>query len=284
MKKHVLIRKESGDLEPFSRQKLVNSLVISGASEVDVKHILWDIENWIQDGIPSRKIRDRAFILLRRRQLGLAARYRLKKAMMELGPTGYPFEILVGEVFRRQGYTVEVGQTLNGHCVTHEVDVVARKGNDLHFIECKYYQHTGKNANVQVPLYIRSRVDDLIRHFKTLPAYEHVTFHGGIFTNTRFTTDAVSFGECTGLDLTSWDYPQGNGLKDLIDREKVFPITVLTKLQTAEKQRLLDQDIVLCRQLVDSPDVLTKLGIEGKKQQRIMDEIRSLCPCPETEF
>lgn len=279
MKKHVLIRKESGELEPFSRQKLMNSLASSGATGQDVNAIISDIESWLQDGMTSRHIRQRAIYLLRHRRLGLAARYRLKKAMMELGPTGYPFEILVGEVFRRQGFSVEVGQTLKGHCVTHEVDVVARKGNDLHLIECKYYQHTGKNANVQVPLYIRSRVDDLIRHYRTLPAYENVTFHGGIFTNTRFTTDAVSFGECTGLDLTSWDYPQGNGLKDLIDREQIFPITVLTKLQTAEKQRLLDQDIVLCRQLVDTPDVLTKLGIEERKQRRIMEEIHSLCVC-----
>ena len=284
MKKHVVIRKESGELEPFSPQKLMNSLANSGATEPDIKSVMADIESWLQDGVSSRAIRQRAIQLLRQRRLGLAARYRLKKAMMELGPTGYPFEILVGEVFRRLGYSVEVGQTLNGHCVTHEVDVVARKGNDLHFIECKYYQHTGKNANVQVPLYIRSRVDDLIRHYKTLPAYENVNFHGGIFTNTRFTTDAVSFGECTGLDLTSWDYPQGKGLKDLIDREKIFPITVLTKLSSAEKQRLLDQDVVLCSQLMESVDVMTKLGLDEKKQRRILDEIRSLCPCPESEI
>jgi len=284
MKKHVLIRKESGELESFSRYKLASSLENSGATPVEVTAILDDIESWLQDGVSSRKIRERAFYLLRHRQLGLAARYRLKRAMMELGPTGYPFEILVGEVFRRLGYEVEVGKTLIGHCVTHEVDVVARKGNDLYFIECKYYQHTGKNANVQVPMYIRSRVDDLIKYHKTLPEYEQVTFHGGVFTNTRFTSDAVSFGECTGLELTSWDYPHGNGLKELIDREKVFPITVLTKLSMPEKQLLLDQDIVLCRQLIDSPDLLTKLGMDDKKQRRIMEEIHTLCPCKETEF
>ena len=158
MKSHVLIRKESGELESFSRYKLANSLGNSGASKAEVDAILDDIESWLQDGVSSRKIRERAFYLLRHNRLGLAARYRLKKAMMELGPTGYPFEILIGEVFRRLGYEVEVGKTLNGHCVTHEVDVLARKGNDLYFIECKYYQHTGKNANVQVPMYIRSRV------------------------------------------------------------------------------------------------------------------------------
>ncbi|HBL73503.1 MAG: restriction endonuclease [Bacteroidales bacterium] len=277
MKKNLLIRKQTGELEPFSQEKLVRSLVTSGATEDDVHGIIEDVESWFQDGMSSRKVYNRAFQLLKRNKGAAAARYKLKKAMMELGPTGYPFEILVGEVYHRLGYEVKVGQTLQGHCVTHEVDVVARKGNDLHFIECKYYQHTGKNANVQVPLYIRSRVDDLIRHYQGLPEYADVTFHGGIATNTRFTTDAISFGECTGLNLVSWDYPQGRGLKELIDLERIFPITVLTKLQTAEKQALLNQDIVLCRQLGEDISILTTIGMDEHRIKKVAEEIRSLC-------
>lgn len=277
MKKNLLIRKQTGELEPFSREKLVRSLVTSGATEGDVRGIIEDIESWFQDGMPSKRVYNRAFQLLRHNKGAAAARYKLKKAMMELGPTGYPFEILVGEVYRRLGYDVKVGQTLQGHCVTHEVDVVARKGDDLHFIECKYYQHTGKNANVQVPLYIRSRVDDLIRHYQGLPDYAGVTFHGGIATNTRFTADAISFGECTGLNLISWDYPQGRGLKELIDLEGIFPITVLTRLQTAEKQALLNQDIVLCRQLGEDLTILASLGMEERRISKVAEELRSLC-------
>lgn len=277
MKKAPLIRKQTGELEPFSRDKLARSLVSSGATPEDVRSIIEDVESWFQDGMTSKKIHNRALQLLKRNKEAVAARYKLKKAMMELGPTGYPFEILVGEVFRCMGYDVKVGQTLQGHCVTHEVDVIARKGNDLCFIECKYYQHTGKNANVQVPLYIRSRVDDLIRHYQGLPQYAGVTFHGGIVTNTRFTTDAISFGECTGLNLLSWDYPEGNSLKELIDRERIFPITVLTRLQTAEKQALLDQDVVICRQLIEEPGLLTNLRLDERRIGKVLEEVRSLC-------
>jgi len=277
MKKKILIRKESGEMEPFSREKLMRSLVSSGAREADVNAIINELESWVFDGMSSKKLHDRAFVLLSRRQLGTAAKYKLKKAMMELGPTGYPFEILVGEVFRRQGFQVEVGQTLNGHCVTHEVDVIATKGKEQHFIECKYYQHTGKNANVQVPLYIRSRVDDLIRYRNTLPAFSDYTFHGGVVTNTRFTTDAISFGECTGLSLLSWDYPKGNGLKELIDKEGIFPVTVLTKLLLAEKQKLMNQGLVLCSQLMDEPEALFAVGLDEKRQKKVMEELRFLC-------
>lgn len=278
MNKKTMIRKTSGEMEAFSRNKLNASLSRSGADPEAIRAIVDDVEAWIYDGIPSSKIYSRAFSLLRKQQLGMAARYKLKNAMMELGPTGYPFERLIGEVFRLQGFDVEVGQVLQGHCVTHEVDVIATRGKEQHFIECKYYQSTGKNANVQVPMYIRSRVDDLIRYRKELPQFRDFTFHGWVVTNTRFTSDAVSFGECTGLNLLSWDYPS-RGLKELIDEEHIFPVTVLTRLTTAEKHALMDQGIVLCNQIPANLNVLASVGIDEKRIKGIVKEIHYLCPC-----
>jgi hypothetical protein len=278
MSKKPLIRKFSGELEPFSRNKLASSLHRSGADSAAVESIIRDVESSLYDGISSKKIYDRAFALLRKKQLGVAARYKLKNAMMELGPTGYPFEFFVGQVFKLQGFQVEVGQILQGHCVTHEVDVIATMGKEQHFIECKYYQHTGKNANVQVPLYIRSRVDDLISYRKNLPQYAGYTFHGGVVTNTRFTSDAISFGECTGLHLMSWDYPKGKGLREFIDMEGIFPITVLTKLLKVEKQQLMDQGIVICSQLLENPRSMTVIGMDETRQKKVLEEVRFLCP------
>jgi len=278
MSKKTMIRKVSGEMEPFSRNKLASSLHRSGADDETVQSVLADVEAWIYDGITSKKIYDRAFALLRKKQLGIAARYKLKNAMMELGPTGYPFEFFVGQVFKLQGFHVEVGQVLQGHCVTHEVDVIATKEMHQHFIECKYYQSTGKNGNVQVPMYIRSRVDDLIKYRKDLPQYAGYTFHGAVVTNTRFTSDAISFGECTGLQMLSWDYPSGKGLKEIIDEERIFPVTVLTKLLNAEKQQLMERGIVICSQLLENPEALTSIGLDERRKQKILEEVRFLCP------
>jgi len=278
MSKKTMIRKVSGDMEPFSRNKLMSSLHRSGADDETVNSVLLDVESWVYDGITTKKIYDRAFALLRKKQLGIAARYKLKNAMMELGPTGYPFEFFVGQVFKRMGFHVEVGQVLQGHCVTHEVDVIATKDMNQHFVECKYYQSTGKNANVQVPMYIRSRVDDLINFRKNLPEYAGYTFHGVVVTNTRFTSDAISFGECTGLQLLSWDYPVGNGLKEIIDEEHIFPVTVLTKLLNAEKQQLMEKGIVICSQLLENPAALTHIGLDEVRQRKVLEEVRYLCP------
>jgi hypothetical protein len=278
MKHPFKIMKVSGEMELFSRTKLMHSLQRSGADASVVEEVVREVEAKLFDGISSKVIYQMAFSLLRKKQLGIAARYKLKQAMMELGPTGHPFEYFVGEVFRLQGFNVEVAQVLQGHCVTHEVDVIATMGMDQYFVECKYYLRTGKNANVQVPLYIRSRVDDLIKKRNGEPEFAGYTFHGSIVTNTRFTADAISFGECTGLHLLSWDYPEGNGLKEIIDREQIFPITVLTTLSLSDKQKLMDKGFVICQQLQEHPKILELIGMEGEKQRKILKEVRSLCP------
>ena len=264
-------------MEPFSSEKLRRSLQRSGAADNVIEPILKDVESWIYDGISSRKIYDRAFALLRKKTLSVASRYKLKNALMEMGPTGHPFEHFAGQVFKALGYNVEVAQILQGHCVTHEVDVIASKEKSQMFIECKYYLTTDKNANVQVPLYIRSRVDDIIKKRSTIPEFAGYTFSGGVVTNTRFTSDAMTYGECSGLKLLSWDYPAGNGLKDIIDREKIFPVTVLTKLSTQDKQRLMGQGIVTCRQILETPGTLDSLGIEMIIREKILAEIKNLC-------
>ena len=68
---------------------------------------------------------------------------------------------------------------------------------------------------------------------------------GWVVTNTRFTEDALQYGNCCGLYLLSWDYPKNDGLKDRIDRLGLYPITVSTLLTNREKQFLLSRDIVL---------------------------------------
>jgi len=277
MNETLLIKKASGEMEAFLPDKLRRSLQRSGADDGVIEAIVKDVESWIYDGISSKKIYDRAFALLRKKTLGTAARYKLKNAIMELGPTGHPFEHFVGQVFKLQGYNVQVAQVLEGHCVTHEVDVIATRDNRQLYIECKFYLSSGKNANVQVPLYVHSRVNDIVRKRKSTPEFLDYSLSGGVVTNTRFTSDAVAYGECSGLYLLSWDYPIGNGLKDIIDREKIFPITALTQLTTPDKQSLMAHGIVICSQIQEEPNLLDSLGLDNIKLQRVIEEVENLC-------
>ena len=95
-------------------------------------------------------------------------------------------------------------------------------------------------------------------------------------TNTRFTSDAIDYGTCSGLKLLSWDYPLGNGLKDWIDREKLYPITVVKNLNNSQKQDLMERHIVTCRQLLDDPQLLAPLALSVSKTKALLKEIREI--------
>ncbi len=272
-----LIRKASGETEPFSSKKLASSLRRSGAEEDTIQQVVNEIEHWIHDGASTQKIYARAFDLLRKKRGGTAARYKLKKAIMELGPTGYPFEHFIGQIMEQQGFEVKTGQLIQGHCVQHEVDVIATTGKMQHLMECKFHNSQEKISNVQVPLYIRSRMDDIISKRKNEPEYKDFHFQGWVVTNTRFSLDALQYGKCSGLKLMSWDYPENNSLKDLVEKYHIFPVTTLAHLTQKQKIQLMEKGIVLCRQLLANLEVLDLLELSSLNRKKLIEETEALC-------
>jgi hypothetical protein len=127
------ITKANGKTSLFDPVKLWNSLTKAGARDETAHAIVDAISHELYPGISTRKIYRRAFKLLKERSRHLAARYNLKNAIMQLGPSGYPFEKFIGELLRHQGYTVLVSVTIEGKCVSHEDDVVAEKEHQ-HFM------------------------------------------------------------------------------------------------------------------------------------------------------
>lgn len=277
IKNSILVRKASGDEELFSVEKLERSLRNAGANYEQIQKIIADVGAWIYDGATTRKIYSRAFAILRREKTSVSLRYKLKQAMMEFGPTGYPFENFIGQLFAAQGYITEVGIIVDGRCVTHEMDVIATKQNTQHLVECKYSKDQGKQVSVQVPLYVRSRVDDIINKRKELSEFQGLSFTGWVITNTRFSPDSIQYGECSGLKLLAWDFPAGNGLKELIEKLKIYPVTILHSLTRKEKQFLIDQEIVTCNQLAKDPDILNSMKLNNKKLNAISMELEHIC-------
>lgn len=276
MGKSILVEKHSGEKEPFSSEKLHQSLARAGAGQDLIEKVEAGLQPKMYDGITTSEIYRKAFQLLKKLKNSTAARYSLKIAIMDLGPTGYPFEQFVGELLRQMGYQVEVGQMVAGHCVQHEVDVVARNDHEQFMVECKFYNNQGKYCNVKVPLYIDSRFRDIEQQWRLLPGNKDYEFSGWVVTNTRFTTDAMDYGRCVGLKLLSWDYPRHQGLKEMIERSGLFPVTVLTTLNKKQKQMLLDEKIVLCRQLRSKIGMLDSLGLGRGKAKNVIQELDEL--------
>ena len=271
------IKKYSGDLVDFDLEKLKNSLKRTKASEDLIQKIVFAIQNKLYDGISTKEIYQMAYKMLNKRiSKSSASRYKLKKAILELGPTGFPFEKFIAAILREDGFRTEIGVFVKGYCVTHEVDVVAKNEREHLMVECKYHNQQGRVNDVKIPLYIQSRFLDIDKQCK-IQEGDNFKFHQRwIVTNTRFSTEAIKYGECAGLKLMSWDYPENNSLSDQINKHGLFPITSLVTLSKKDKERLLEMEFVLCKDICNNPAILTEAGIDRKKHKKILENAHEL--------
>jgi len=270
------VRKNNNEIVDFDISKLTSALMRTGATNENIQKIISEIEPQLYDGITTKKIYKIAFSVLRKKSKKLSAHYSLKNALLEFGPTGYPFEVFVGKLLKMQGYNTEVGIIIQGKCVTHEVDVVAINKNTKIYVECKFHQKKGHKNDVKIPLYINSRFHDIKNNLSNLPENKDYKFKGMIVTNTRFSGDAIDFGRCAGLQLISWDYPKGNCLRDWIDQANFHPVTSLSSANRDAKKKMLSNGIVICKDVVKNSNKLVNIGINEKLAKKIIKEAKEI--------
>jgi len=275
--KIITIKKNSGELEPFSFQKLQNSLQRSGASTEVIHKIIECIKPKLYNGISTKEIYSNAFSLLKKHNRLHASKFSLKKAIFDLGPTGYPFERLVGALLKQKGFKTKIGVILAGKCITHEIDVLAEKESYTYAIECKFHLKPNYANNVKISLYINSRFLDIQKQWNKNPQKTSFLKQGWIVTNTKFTEDAINYAKCAGLLLLSWDYPKNDGIKNNIDKFGLYPITVLTSLTKREKKLLIENDVILTKELLETSLTLKKIGFSDVKIRKVLSEAQNLC-------
>jgi Holliday junction resolvase-like predicted endonuclease len=276
-KKEIYIFKASGEKELFSELKLRQSLEKAKATPEIVDKIVADIQNILVDGVKTSDIYSRAFSLLREQDNSLASRYSLKQAIMELGPSGHPFEKYVGELLKAQGFTIDVGVIVQGSCVTHEIDVVAQKEDRHIMVECKFHNQPGIKSDVKIALYVQARFEDVQKQWENQPDHSNKFHEVWLVTNTKLTSDAIKYATCTGMKAIGWNYPLNASLQDLIEDSGLHPITCLTTLDSTQKRQLVDQGIILCKEISNNPDILSPIGIDQNNIKLIIQEIHQLC-------
>lgn len=271
------ILKENGQRARFSKSKVELSLRRSGATPKLAKSITNQVASRLNQKTTTADVYRQAYELLKESgEHPTAARYNLKKAIQMLGPTGFPFEQFVARLLAYRGLKTRVGVVTPGRCVTHEIDVIASDDNKERYIECKFHRSGGYYTDVKVPLYIHARFQDVMHYFEDI---EDDTKYREpwIVTNTRFSDDAIQFGECSRIKMIGWKHPHGNGLEKLIEEINLYPITVLTFLNEREKQALLSKDIVLCVDILENSSVLIDVGVPKSRQSRAIKEAEELC-------
>jgi hypothetical protein len=275
--KQIYVTKMSGEKALFDEEKLRNSLKRSRAEDDVIDKVIEKVKTELRDSISTKEIYRMAFAQLRKNSSHSAARYKLKQSILELGPTGFPFEEYISELLKFKNYRTEVGNIVDGHCVSHEIDIIAERDNRHMLLECKFHSDQGRFCDVKVPLYIHSRFMDVEQELKKKSGHKDTIFIGGLVTNTRFSSDALKYGLCMGMYLLSWDYPAGKSLKSLIDQSGLHPLTSLLTLSKFEKQQLLDKGIILCKNLIGKEKVLKEIQISETRIEKIISEVEDLC-------
>ena len=270
----VLITKANGEREPFYAEKLFQSLVRSGADKDLAHQITGRIASSIHDGDRTQDIYTRAFSELRRIERPMAARYSVKRALLALGPSGYPFEDFMAEIYRLLGYLAETRIVVAGKCVEHELDFVAVRNEERLAAEAKYHNNAGLKSDLKVALYVQARFEDIAaRHDTDGEAYTTRM----LVTNTKFTQQAELYAACVGLSLISWNYPSEGNLRELIEQTRVHPLSCLTSLSRAHKRQLMERGLVLCRHIQEHPAELETLGLSNRVIDKVLGETEHLC-------
>ena len=268
MQKYII--KSSGEQEEFSTGKFQRSLRRAGASQEEINQ-LTDYVLHAPDLKTTQDIYKYAFNHLRKKRPAIATRYNLRNALSELGPSGFPFEHFVGEIFKYQGYEILIDQTVQGFCVSHEIDIILKKNNEQFMVECKFHQ-PHLYADIKVPLYIKSRFDDLEKKLSIDKNSLYNFRQAWVVTNTKFTSEALQYGLCVGMKLISWSYPEEDNLAQLIDKLGFHPITALTSLTRKQKHYLIEHGFVLCKDASKFTYLLKQLGFSDKKVDSILQE------------
>ncbi len=270
------IKKTTGDVESFSLEKLQRSIERAGIDATIAAEIASEVaqEQDITTTVDVHKI---AYQKLKKKYRPTAARYNLKRALKALGPSGYPFEQFVARLLDARGYKTSTNRTIRGKCITHEIDVIGYK-DERHFVfECKFHNKLGYKSDVQTILYMKARFDDIQARWNDIHEGRDKHFHKlWVVTNTQFTSQAVAYAKCVDIELMSWRYPKGRSLAELIDKTGLHPVTAITKLTKGQKDRILHDGLILCREVESKQDVLKKAGIHGHKLEQIVAEARAI--------
>jgi hypothetical protein len=204
----------------------------------------------------------------------LAVKYSLRRALSELGPDGFPFEKYVARIFEAWGYESLTDQMVLGGCVAHEVDVVAWNKEKLVMVEAKFHNELGMKSDLKVALYVKARFDDLRGNMFRYGNIVRKLDEGWLITNTKFTDQAIHYGECQGIKMIGWNYPKKGNLQDIIEELHLHPFTCLVTLSNAHKRDLLSKGVVLCSDILNKPELLKDIGMNEGEAQTVIDEIK----------
>ena len=271
------IIKASGDQQTYSKNKLCKSLKAAGAPKALVDRVCHMMEKEIRPGMSTEEISLKITKYLRKENPVLAAKYSLRRGIMELGPSGFLFEQYIAAILREYGYTTKTNQMMKGKSgVSHEIDILASTKNTHYIIEAKYHNKRGVKTDVKVIMYTFARFLDIENYQKKREREKHKAW---LFTNTKFTRSAIKYAVYKGIKLTGWKYPKKESLEKLIEAKALYPVTVLPSVNRYLKRQFAKRNLYFAKDLIHlTPKQFQKMFVIYEKiSQNIQKEAMALC-------
>lgn len=266
----IQVLKANGKKEFYNEEKVLSSIKRARIPQGLENNILTYIRSKLYEGIPTSEIYQLILEFLEKSEHPYSrTRYSLKEAIMMLGPTGYPFEDFIAKVLESLGYKTQVRKILSGKCISHEIDVIAEKDSKSSMIEAKFHNSVGTRSEVHVALYTHARFLDVKERNSLDDAW--------LVTNTKTTIDANTYALCSGLKIISWSYPENGSLRELVEKSRLHPVTILSSLAHTHKETLFNNHIVLCKDIHEDPAILDQLPLSKDEREKVLSEISYVC-------
>lgn len=258
--KKIIIIKANGEKALFDPNKVESTCIRAGASLDLAKRIANQVYSKTRQGMTTREIyRMVLHFLSEHGMIAIKHRYRLKEAIMRMGPAGFSFETYIGQILGHFGYTAKSIRTeMTGRCVKHEVDLTLESIQDgkKWLVECKYHNMPGRYTGLKESLYTHARFLDLSDKFDCEM----------LVCNTKVSSDVITYAKCIGQQVLSWKYPTEKGLEKMIEEKKLYPITILGP---TKKELVLfsKSNMMIAKDLIDMHvnEIVNKTGISIKR-------------------
>jgi hypothetical protein len=251
-----------------------------GVDKRVAKEVAERIERTLYDGIPTSKILQIIFRTMQKYKPAVRQLYDVRKgiSLMDSKPE---FEMFIQTLLGQNGFDITPNQILRGNCVDHEVDAIAKKDGVTFFVEIKHHFGYHTLTGLDESRIARAILEDVDECF-ALGKMDLKIDRAMIVTNTRYSEHAQRYGKCRNILQIGWDSPQGYNLRNMIEKEKLYPLSCLRSLKHYARARLVNCGLILIKQLAEEDAVIlsrkTMLPIENvraliEKAKMSMDEL-----------
>ncbi len=264
--------KADGRKEPFNAGKIIKTCLAAGATRQRAEQIVRAIKSKIGNGTTTHNIYRMLIEELEKLNDKSSMVFRMREAIADMDSTS--FELFTKRLLKGLGYRSRWNQLIKGRYVEHQVDVVAKKDGKVYMIECKKHFNQHRFCSLGITLQVNARFEDLKLGFLD-GKHGYDFYKPWIFNNTKFSDHAIQYGEGVGMLLTGWGYKGDLALDAMVNRMKMYPVTIL-KCDIGLQKKLLSRRIITIFDLIDSQRSELSQWMDKNVMQKILQQAEEL--------